>query len=170
MAIISMFYGIIISMYYLDNKQHNLPHIHVKYQDEEAVISISDGQILEGSLKINKMKLVQAWIEIHNDELVADWDLAINGEAIFKIDPLNNQKMNPRVINVKPEKNFSLLLTFSNGEVKRFDVNPYLGIGIFKELKDLSIFNSVKPFLGSIQWGNGVDLCPDTLYMESNLV
>ena len=73
--------------------------------------------------------------------------------------------MNPRVINVKPEKNFSLLLTFSNGEVKRFDVNPYLGIGIFRELKDLCVFNSVKPFLGSIQWSNGLDLCPDTLYL-----
>ncbi len=75
--------------------------------------------------------------------------------------------MNPRVIEVKPEKDFSLLLTFSNGEKKRFDVKPYLGIGIFKELKDLSLFNSVKPFLGSIQWANGLDLCPDTLYLES---
>ena len=88
MGIISMFYGIIISMYYLDNKQHNLPHIHVKYQDQEAVISIIDGQLLEGTLKINKMKLVQAWIEIHNEELIADWELAIKGENIFKIDPL----------------------------------------------------------------------------------
>lgn len=88
MAIISMFYGIIISMYYLDTKQHNLPHIHVKYQDEEAVISIIDGQLLEGTLKTNKMKLVQAWVEIHNDELMADWELAIKGETIFKIDPL----------------------------------------------------------------------------------
>ena len=88
MAIISMFYGIIISMYNLDNKQHKLPHIHVKYQDEEAVISIFDGQLLEGSLKTNKMKLVQAWIEIHNDELMADWELASSGETIFKIDPL----------------------------------------------------------------------------------
>ena len=83
-----MFYGIIISMYYLDNKQHKQPHIHVKYQDEEAVISIFDGQLLEGSLKTNKMKLVQAWIEIHNDELMADWELASSGETIFKIDPL----------------------------------------------------------------------------------
>ena len=88
MAIISMFYGIIISMYYLDNKQHKQPHIHVKYQDEEAVISIFDGQLLEGTLKTNKMKLVQAWIEIHNEELMADWELASSGETIFKIDPL----------------------------------------------------------------------------------
>lgn len=88
MAIISMFYGIIISMYYLDNKKHNIPHIHVKYQEEEAVISILDGIVLEGDLKTNKMKLVQAWMVIHQDELIADWELAIKGEAIFKIDPL----------------------------------------------------------------------------------
>ncbi|MEI7504674.1 MAG: DUF2442 domain-containing protein [Paludibacter sp.] len=74
--------------------------------------------------------------------------------------------MNPRVINVKPEQNFKLLITFNNGEVKSFDVKPYLGIGVFKELQDVSIFNSVKPFLGSVQWANGVDLCPDTLYLE----
>ena len=74
--------------------------------------------------------------------------------------------MNPRVINVKPEQNFKLLITFNNGVRKRFDVKPYLGIGIFKELQDVSLFNSVKPFLGSIQWSNGVDLCPDTLYIE----
>jgi len=64
----------------------------VKYQDEEAVISISDGVLLEGSLKTNKMKLVQAWIEIHKDELFANWELAINGETIFKIDPLKYYK------------------------------------------------------------------------------
>lgn len=56
MAIISIFYGIIISMYYLDNKQHNLPYIYVKYQ-EEAVISLIDGQLLEGTQKTNKRSL-----------------------------------------------------------------------------------------------------------------
>lgn len=75
--------------------------------------------------------------------------------------------MNPRVINVKPEQDYCLLLSFSNGEVKKFDVKPYLSIGIFKELQDLQVFNSVKLFLGSIQWANGADLCPDTLYLES---
>jgi len=88
MAIISMFYGIIISMYYFDNKQHKVPHIHVKYQGEEAVFSIPDGEILEGNMKSSKRKLVEAWILIHEDELMADWELAINGEEIFKIDPL----------------------------------------------------------------------------------
>ena len=88
MAIISMFYGIIISMYYFDNKKHKAPHIHVKYQGEEAVFSIPDGKIISGKMKSSKKKLVVAWILIHEDELMADWELAINGEEIFKIDPL----------------------------------------------------------------------------------
>ena len=62
--------------------------------------------------------------------------------------------MNPRVIHVQTEQNFKLLITFNNGEKKCFDVKPYLNIGNFKELQDVSLFNSVKPFLGSIQWAN----------------
>ena len=88
MAVIAMFYGIIVSMYYFDQRRHHLPHIHVKYQEQEVVLSIPEGDVLEGELKRNKMKLVQAWIEIHQDELMADWELASSGEAVFKIDPL----------------------------------------------------------------------------------
>ncbi|HUJ72697.1 MAG TPA: DUF4160 domain-containing protein, partial [Verrucomicrobiae bacterium] len=43
---------------------------------------------LEGKLPQNKMKLLQAWIEIHHDELHADWQLAVQGQPIFKIEPL----------------------------------------------------------------------------------
>jgi hypothetical protein len=75
--------------------------------------------------------------------------------------------MNPRVKDVTPNRDYTVTLTFTNDEVKVFDMKPYLDIGIFKELKDLQLFNSVKPFLGSIQWKNGQDLCPDTLYLES---
>jgi hypothetical protein len=75
--------------------------------------------------------------------------------------------MNPRVKNVKANSDYTLKLTFTNGDVKIFDMKPYLDIGIFKELKEPGLYNSVKPFLGSIQWKNGQDLCPDTLYLES---
>jgi hypothetical protein len=78
--------------------------------------------------------------------------------------------MNPRVQDVKPNRDFTLTLTFMNGEVRVFDVKPYLDKGIFRELKELSLFNSVKPFLGSIQWKNGQDFCPDMLYLESKAV
>ena len=83
-----MFYGVIVSMYYLDNQRHHVPHVHIRYQDQEAVFSIPDGGLLEGQLKPNKMKLVHAWIEIHQEELMADWALANKGEAVFKIEPL----------------------------------------------------------------------------------
>ena len=88
MPTVSMFFGIIITMYYFDDEQHSTPHIHVKYQGEDAVFSIPDGKVLSGEMKTNKRKLVEAWILIHEDELMADWELAINGEEIFKIDPL----------------------------------------------------------------------------------
>ncbi len=88
MPVISMFYGIIISLYFFDKRKHLQPHIHVRYQDEEAVIAIPDGILLEGTLKSGKMKLVQAWIEIHREELMADWELASQGQEVFKIEPL----------------------------------------------------------------------------------
>jgi hypothetical protein len=88
MPVISSFYGLIIYMYYLDNKQHKFPHIHVKYQEFEAIYKIPDGEILDGSLPVGKGKLVSAWIELHKDELMADWELASSGQNIFTIDPL----------------------------------------------------------------------------------
>ncbi|MEA5599321.1 DUF4160 domain-containing protein [Rivularia sp. UHCC 0363] len=88
MPVISMFYGIVILMYYFDNQKHHQPHIHIKYQDDEAVISIPDGILLEGKIRNAKLKLVQAWIEIHQDELMANWELAVQGQQVFKIDPL----------------------------------------------------------------------------------
>lgn len=88
MPVISMFYGVIVMMYYFDNRQHHLPHIHVQYGEEEVVISIPDGEIIEGDLRKAKLKLVQAWIEIHQEELMANWTLAVNGQSVFKIEPL----------------------------------------------------------------------------------
>jgi len=83
-----MFYGLIVYMYFMDNKQHKKPHIHVKYQDQEVVVAIPDGEILGGSIPNSKMKLLQAWIELHRDELVANWQIAVSGEQPYKIEPL----------------------------------------------------------------------------------
>lgn len=88
MPVISMFYGIIVSLYFHDNRRHHRPHIHVKYQGDEAVISIPEGEVLEGSLPPGKLKMALAWVEIHQDELMADWELAVNGQQPFKIEPL----------------------------------------------------------------------------------
>ena len=65
MPVISMFYGITISLYFLDNRRHHRPHIHARFQGEEAVVSIPEGELLEDSLPPGKMKMVVAWVEIH---------------------------------------------------------------------------------------------------------
>ena len=75
--------------------------------------------------------------------------------------------MNPRVTAVEPQSDYKLKLTFTNGEVRLFDVTPYLATGIFRGLRDVDVFNSVRPVLGSVQWKNEADLCPDTLYERS---
>jgi hypothetical protein len=52
------------------------------------VIAIPEGELLDGTLQKSRMTLLQAWIEIHQDELMANWELAVNGQQVFKIDPL----------------------------------------------------------------------------------
>lgn len=83
-----MLYGVIISLYFLDTKEHHRPHIHAKYQEREAVVSIPDGEVLHGTIPANKMKLVTAWMEIHRDELMANWVLVANGQQPYRIEPL----------------------------------------------------------------------------------
>jgi len=75
--------------------------------------------------------------------------------------------MNPRVQSVQAKDDITLELTFTNGEVRLFDVKPFLNKGIFQSLSDPSIFRSAKVTFGSIEWPGKIDLCPDTLYLES---
>lgn len=88
MPTISMFYGIIVRMLFMDTQQHHLPHLHVEYQGQQSVVSIPDGNVLGGELPPKKLRLLQAWILIHEEELMADWALAVKGEPVFPIDPL----------------------------------------------------------------------------------
>ena len=85
---ISMFYGIIVSMYFYDNRKHTIPHIHAEYAEYVASVAIEDGEVLSGQLPTKKQKLVQAWIEIHKEALLANWKLAVAGEPVFGIEPL----------------------------------------------------------------------------------
>jgi len=88
MPAISMFYGIIISLYFFDDERHKLPHIHAKYQGQDASFSILEGSVLAGEFPLPKTRLVQAWIEIHRESLFANWELAVNGQTPFAIEPL----------------------------------------------------------------------------------
>jgi hypothetical protein len=88
MPLVSSFHGISIYLYWLDTKHHNLPHVHARYAEFEAVYTIETGDLLDGELPRRQQRLVQAWIELRREELLADWALAIRGEDLFKIEPL----------------------------------------------------------------------------------
>jgi hypothetical protein len=87
MPTISMFFGIIVRMY-CGPAEHNPPHVHVYYQDSKAVFDIDTAEMTDGGLPSRQARLVVAWIELHREELKADWTLASQGELPFKIDPL----------------------------------------------------------------------------------
>ena len=79
---------LLLCFFYKDNVQHNKPHVHVRYQGYKASILIEDGNLIAGKVPKKQLKLIQAWIEIHREELIANWDLAVAGELPFRIAPL----------------------------------------------------------------------------------
>lgn len=85
MPTISMFYGILIRMYYED---HNPLHFHAFYGNYKARFNLN-GELLEGSMPSKQTKLIAAWSLIHKEELLANWELAKNSETLFNITPLN---------------------------------------------------------------------------------
>ncbi len=87
MPTISMFFGIIIRMYFAP-KEHRPPHFHVYYQEFKAIVDINKCEIVDGDLPSKQSKLVLAWAEVHKEELVADWKLCQQGEQPFRVDPL----------------------------------------------------------------------------------
>lgn len=68
---------------------------------------------------------------------------------------------------VKALDNYILLLTFENDEIRKFDMKPYLSFGIYQELKDISVFKTVKPCFDTIEWENEIDIDPEILNTES---
>ena len=87
MTPISLFYGIIIYMYTNKSREYKVAHVHAVYKEEEVIIALT-GEVLDGYLNQSKLKLVQAWLTIHLDDLTANWRLMMNGNEVFRIDPL----------------------------------------------------------------------------------
>jgi len=87
LPVISMFYGIVISMYFEKSGQHHTPHFHARYGKDKAEVSF-DGEILAGHLPPKQAAFVKAWALIHQEDLQTNWELAMNDELPFRIDPL----------------------------------------------------------------------------------
>ena len=85
MPTISMFYGIIIKMY--NNGEHNPPHFHATYQGYNAEFNL-EGELIEGDIPRKQDKKIFEIVEFHRDELIANWELAISEQPLYKIEPL----------------------------------------------------------------------------------
>jgi hypothetical protein len=84
---LSRFYNIIVKMLYDDAGQHNKPHVHAYYNEFEASVGI-DGEILAGSLPVKQLRILNAWLAIHEDELYGLWNDAVRNIPIGKVEPL----------------------------------------------------------------------------------
>ena len=82
---LSEFYGIAIYMYFAD---HNPPHFHAIYAEYEALIRIDDGMAIRGELPRTAARLVEQWRQLHQTELIANWELAQQPSALTSIEPL----------------------------------------------------------------------------------
>ena len=69
------------------------PHFHAFYNEFKASVDIRTGEVIEGSLPPRQRKLVQAWAEPHQEELMANWSLVMNGDEPFKIQPLRSEDL-----------------------------------------------------------------------------
>lgn len=84
---LSRFAGIIIYLLFNDTQHHNKPHVHVSYGEFNASIGV-DGELLAGSLPRKQFNIVVGWLALHEEEVYAAWNLAVQGEHFSKIDPM----------------------------------------------------------------------------------
>lgn len=108
---------------------------------------------------------MQAWIERHRDEVLADWELAASGENPYKIAHFETN-MYWDVKTVKPLSDFRVYVEVEDGQKGVFDLKPYLDHGVFRELKDVHYFNQVGILFGAVTWPHNQDIAPETLLAE----
>jgi uncharacterized protein DUF4160 len=85
---LSRFFGIIIRMFAEPSERHHVPHFHAYYQEHIAVFAVSPVGLIAGSIPQRQQRLVEAWAELHQHELLADWDLLDQGRRPAPIAPL----------------------------------------------------------------------------------
>ena len=85
---ISRFFGIIIRMYWEANAPHHTPHLHAYYQESVAVFSLDPVELIAGALPRRQQRIVEAWAELHQTELLTDWELLQSGGRPLPIEPL----------------------------------------------------------------------------------
>lgn len=163
---VSRFFGIVITMFY---DEHDPPHFHARYAGKKAAIEISSLRVLEGRLAPRVLGLVVEWASAHQDELLANWNAARND-----LPPEGSSHSGKRrdtmlhdVVAAIYQVGYKIQVQFDDGASGLVDFSKYLERGgVFERFKDMEFFRrfSVNEELGTITWGNDVDIAPETLY------
>jgi hypothetical protein len=101
---------------------------------------------------------------------MANWNLVMNGEEPFKIQPLHSIErcsMYPSIVRVSPIPDFSLAVAFDDGETRVLDMKPFLDFGVFRRIKGRDAFDKVHISFDTIEWECGVDLDPEFVLARS---
>lgn len=178
---ISRFYGMIIRMYCEKGEKHNTPHIHVVYGDYEAQIALN-GEIMNGDLPGGKYKVLMQWMLQNQKKLEIMWKNLLEGKTPEKIEPYykkieqvdvieeeTNYKSSGKgwthIIDAIPFNNRILLLHFSNGKKKLFDVTSLEG-KFYEPLMDDEVYSTLKVEGGVVTWLDGaIDCNPEYMYV-----
>jgi len=113
---------------------------------------------------------VQAWVELHRDDLFADWKLAANGEEPFRIAPLQQGVSMGElldVVRVQAKPAYLLELEFEKGECRLFDMSPIMIKKPYGCLKEANAFFAAHVDYGTVVWPGNIDIDPETLYVRS---
>jgi len=165
MPVISMFYGIIVHMFNNDNRKHHKPHIHVEYQDYSAVVEIDTVIYCRVTFRSGlKDFFMRGWrFTKMNSMLTGSWQSMVN--ILLKYAHWIEVNFMLKINNIKLLGNYTIEVSFDNGENRICDISPFLENGDFKELKEITMFNTVRSIKWGIEWANGLDLSADTLEM-----
>lgn len=174
MPVISMFFGIIITM---NADDHVPPHIHARYQGHEASFTF-DGNLLKGDLPRKQRKLVEAWVLLHAEELEADWELAFNLESTHSESTRYADKeatdmtidYSIKVTQCEPMPGYKLKVTCSDGATGIFDMSRYVDRGMFKPLKDPQTFDRVRLAFGVPSWPGDIDIAAERVRSDMQII
>jgi hypothetical protein len=146
-------------------RDHDPPHFHATYGEFEITVTIRDGHV-RGEFPPRARGLVLEWLQLHRDELLANWDRARRGEPLVPIPPLDYLPKGGtamlNVCDVKVRGAYRLWLRFSDGAEGEIDLGKQLTGPAFQPLRDPSTFAAVRVDSGirTIAWPNGADFAP----------
>jgi hypothetical protein len=166
---ISRFFGIIIRMFMEAGATHHTPHFHAYYQEHVGALSIDPVELIAGDLPRTQRRLVEAWAELHREELKADWD------RLRPVDQLSrsrryNRRMNAhpvyRVTSFERVGPYALRVEFDDGLQQTIEFSPVLAGDLYRPLRDPELFGQVRldPEVHTLVWPNGADFDPATLH------